>query len=230
MFITGLGVAVPPQRYTQNECWAALQASQPFAKLTPRSRAVLKKVLTGRNGIATRHLALEPLAEVFDLSPDTLHTRFGKHAPALAGQAGRRALDAAETGAARIDAVIVSTCTGYLCPGLTSYVSERLGLRPDVLALDLVGQGCGAAVPNLRMAEALVRSGRAGQVLSISLDGLQRGFLSGQRSRGADQRVFVWGRRGGGGIVGPTAQRSQEGGMETGRFGARAAGPRLAPL
>jgi predicted naringenin-chalcone synthase len=49
-----------------------------------------------------------------------------------------------------IDAVIISTCTGYLCPGLTSYVSEKLGLRQNIFALDLVGQGCGAALPNLR--------------------------------------------------------------------------------
>ena len=40
----------------------------------------------------------------------------------------------------KIDAVLVSTCTGYLCPGLTSYIGERLGLRPEVLTLDLVGQ------------------------------------------------------------------------------------------
>ena len=33
---------------------------------------------------------------------------------------------------------------GYLCPALTSYVSERPGLRPDVLALSSMGQGCGA--------------------------------------------------------------------------------------
>ena len=32
------------------------------------------------------------------------------------------------------------------CPGLTSYVTERLGLPTDILALDLVGQGCGAAL------------------------------------------------------------------------------------
>ena len=56
--------------------------------------------------------------------------------------------------AAEIDAVIISTCTGYLCPGLTSYVSERLGMRHDALALDLVGQGCGTALPDLRTAEA----------------------------------------------------------------------------
>jgi alkylresorcinol/alkylpyrone synthase len=69
-----------------------------------------------------------------------------------------------------VDAVIVSTCTGYLCPGLTSYVAERLGLRADVLALDLVGQGCGAAVPNLRTADALVASQRCEQVLSVCVE------------------------------------------------------------
>jgi alkylresorcinol/alkylpyrone synthase len=69
-----------------------------------------------------------------------------------------------------IDAVIISTCTGYLCPGLTSYVSERLGLRPDVLALDLVGQGCGAALPNLRTAEALLSAHRCERVLSVCVE------------------------------------------------------------
>src|SRR5665213_1524768 len=76
MFITGLGVAAPKQRFTQIECWQALQASPPFADLTPRSRAILKTVLNGKNGIATRHLALEPLAEVFELTPDALLERF----------------------------------------------------------------------------------------------------------------------------------------------------------
>jgi alkylresorcinol/alkylpyrone synthase len=64
----------------------------------------------------------------------------------------------------------VSTCTGYLCPGLTSYVIERLGLRSEVAALDLVGQGCGAALPNFRTAEALLASGRCDKVLSICVE------------------------------------------------------------
>lgn len=36
-----------------------------------------------------------------------------------------------------IDGVIIFTCTGYLCPGLASYVAERIDLRSDVIALDL---------------------------------------------------------------------------------------------
>jgi predicted naringenin-chalcone synthase len=170
MFIKGLGTAAPPHRYTQKECWLALEASPQFGRLTPRSRAILKKVLTGRNGIAARHLALDPLQEAFVISPDALQARFARHAPALAAQAAEKALAHAETAAGQIDAVIVSTCTGYLCPGLTSYISEQLGLRADVFALDLVGQGCGAALPNLRTAESLLLAGRAAHVLCVSVE------------------------------------------------------------
>ena len=145
MFITGLGTAAPPQRYTQRECWDVFQHSPLSRQLQPRSRAIVKKVLTGNNGILTRHLALDSLDQAFELTPDALHARFLKHAPALAAQAARSALDDSQTQPEQIDAIIISTCTGYLCPGLTSYVSELLHLRPDVLALDLVGQGCGAA-------------------------------------------------------------------------------------
>ncbi len=170
MFITGLGTAAPPRRYAQTECWETFRHSPLSGQLSPRSRAIVKKVLTGNNGILTRHLALDPLEQAFDLTPDALHARFLRHAPSLATQAAERALADAEIQPKEIDAVLISTCTGYLCPGLTSYVSERLGLRPEVLTLDLVGQGCGAALPNLRAAEALLAAGRCQRVLSICVE------------------------------------------------------------
>src|SRR5439155_9322733 len=107
---------------------------------------------------------------VFDINPDTLHRRFSEHAPRLATQAAERALAEAGRRPEDLDAVIISTCTGYLCPGLTSYVVERLGLRSEVLTLDLVGQGCGAALPNLSMAEALLSARRCEQVLSVCVE------------------------------------------------------------
>src|SRR5262245_31394299 len=170
MFFIGLGTAAPSQRYSQKECWETLLNSPEINQLTPRSQSIVKKVLLGDNGIATRHLALDELKSAFELNPDTLQARFLKHAPALATTAAARALIEAEESAALIDGILISTCTGYLCPGVTSYVAERLGLRPDVLALDLVGQGCGAALPNLRTAEALLTSRRAENVLSICVE------------------------------------------------------------
>jgi len=170
MFITGLGVAVPPRRYTQRECWDAFQGTALEDRLTSRSRAIVEWILCGDNGIATRHLALEALTEAFELTPDALHARFVSHAPPLASKAARTALADAGCAAGEIDAVLISTCTGYLCPGLTSYVCEELGLRPDVFALDLVGQGCGAALPNLRTAETILAAGRAKKVLSVCVE------------------------------------------------------------
>ena len=170
MYLTGIGTSVPPNRYTQAQCWAALQRAPQFSHLTPRSHAVLRKVLNGDNGIATRHLAVAELAEAFVLTPDALHARFVECAPALATQAAERALAQARLSTSEVDAILISTCTGCLCPGLTSYVCERLGLRENVLALDLVGQGCGAALPNCRAAEAIIASGRAQHVLSVCVE------------------------------------------------------------
>lgn len=170
MFIIGLGTAAPVRQFAQRDGWEAVRRWPQFSSLTPRSQSILKKVLCQDNGIETRHLAVETLAEVFDWDPDQLQAHFTRQAPALAAAAARRALQAAGCQPHEMDAVIISTCTGYLCPGLTSYVAEQLGLRPDIFALDLVGQGCGAALPNLRTGESLLRAGTARRVLSICVE------------------------------------------------------------
>src|SRR5437764_15251127 len=103
MFIAGLGVATPAQRYSQADCWEALQSSGKLNTLNPRSRALLKKVLLGNNGILHRHLALDSLAEALDLSPDALHARFREHAPRLASEAALQALSQAGLAPADID-------------------------------------------------------------------------------------------------------------------------------
>lgn len=170
MFIIGIGTATPARRYSQADCWQTVQRCPRFLELNARSKAILKKVLTGENGIATRHFALEKLEEAFALDPDVLHDRFIKNAPALAAAAAERALAQSKTSPHEIDAVLISTCTGYLCPGLTSYAIERLGLRPDVVALDLVGQGCGAAIPNLETARSLLAAGQCKRALSVCVE------------------------------------------------------------
>lgn len=170
MYFIGVGTAAPSTRYTQRQVFEALQSSPQFDQLERHSRTLLRRVLMGNNGIATRALALDPLEQAFDARPDVLHRRFARHAPRLAQQAAQNAMRDAGRVAGDIDGVIISTCTGYLCPGLTSYVTEVLGLSPHVIALDLVGQGCGAALPNLRMSEALLASRRCDTVLSISVE------------------------------------------------------------
>jgi alkylresorcinol/alkylpyrone synthase len=170
MFFTGVGTAVPARRYSKAECWDAYQSSEWYRRLSPRAHAVVKTVLQRDNGIEHRHLALDTLDEVFRIDPDTLHSRFRTHAPALARKSGLEAIERSGIARDAIDAVVVSTCTGYLCPGLSSYVIEQIGLRADVQAYDLVGQGCGAALPNMRLAQSLLASGACEHVLSICVE------------------------------------------------------------
>jgi alkylresorcinol/alkylpyrone synthase len=170
MFVTGLGTALPENRYSQEDCHDAFQKLPRYGSLQTRSKTILRKVLLGKNGIHSRHLALHPMDEVREMDPNSLHARFSRHAPALATAAAARALTDAGLEAHDIDGLLISTCTGYLCPGLTSYVSEQLQLRPDVFALDLVGHGCGAALPSWRTAEALLGGGRARRVLAVCVE------------------------------------------------------------
>jgi predicted naringenin-chalcone synthase len=169
MYIRGIGTATPPSRYTKAECLDAFQRSAWYARLDTRSHLIARTVLQRDNGIEARRLALASLDEVFTIDPDTLDRRFLANAPALAGDAGARALAAAGIDASAIDAVVVSTCTGYLCPGLSGYVVERLGLRPDVQAFDLVGQGCAAALPNFMLGRSLLAAGSR-HVLSVCVE------------------------------------------------------------
>jgi alkylresorcinol/alkylpyrone synthase len=170
MHILGVGTATPPGRYTKADCLAAFQRSDWYGRLDTRSHLIAKTVLQRDNGIDARRLAVDSLDEVFTIDPNTLARRFLAHAPVLAVQAGRRALAQAGLDAAQIDAVVVSTCTGYLCPGLSGYVVEGLGLRPDVQAFDLVGQGCAAALPNWMLGKALLASGACQHVLSVCVE------------------------------------------------------------
>ena len=170
MFIRGIGTATPQTRYTKAECLTAFEKSDWFGRLDTRSHFIARTVLQRDNGIDARRLAVATLDEVFRIEPDTLAKRFLDHAPSLAASASAQALQAAGVAVEDIDAVVVSTCTGYLCPGLSGYVAERLGLRADVQAFDLVGQGCAAALPNMQLGHALLASGACQHVLSVCVE------------------------------------------------------------
>ncbi len=169
-FIRGIGTAAPAARYSKADCLAAFERSDWFKRLDARAHFITRTVLQRDNGIDHRRLAVDALEQVFQIDPDTLAQRFAEHAPQLAADAARRALAAAGLAVADIDAVVVSTCTGYLCPGLSGHVVERLGLRADVQAFDLVGQGCGAALPNMQLGRALLGSRAADHVLSVCVE------------------------------------------------------------
>ncbi|MFQ5844164.1 MAG: type III polyketide synthase, partial [Planctomycetota bacterium] len=123
-------------------------------RLRPATLHLLKRVFNSRSGIDERALACAEPTALVEEDRDAVHERYRTNAVALAAEALRDALERAGRGAADLGALVCCTCTGYLCPGLTSYLAGALGLRADLVYFDLVGMGCAGAVPGLRLASA----------------------------------------------------------------------------
>lgn len=170
MYLQSICHASPRPSYTQAECWDALQSSAVLDTLKPRSRSLLEKVLKGDSGIGQRHLATERVEELFTLDAGMLNRRFETEAPKLAIAALQKALNQADTTAQELDALFICTCTGYLCPGLTSYVAEGMGLSDQAYLQDIVGLGCGAAIPTLRSAEGFLTANPEATVACIAVE------------------------------------------------------------
>ncbi len=170
MYLHALATAVPPASFSQADCWDIVQRSPVRSRLKKRSMLILHSILRGDHGIERRHFAVPAIEGVFDLTPDALNQHFRTEAPRLAGRALTAALDRAGVRANELDALLVCTCTGYLCPGVSSYVAEHLGLRPNAVLQDLVGLGCGAAIPTLRAASHLVAAKPDAVVACIAVE------------------------------------------------------------
>ncbi len=147
--------------------------------LKPRSVGLLKKILTNPDsGIATRHLALDALEESFGKGPEALNRTFEAEAPPLASKALTAALAKAGLAAHDIDALFVCTCTGYLCPGVTCHVAEIMAMRDDVYLADLVGLGCGAAIPTLRAAQGFLAANPGAVVATVAVEICSAAFFA----------------------------------------------------
>ena len=170
MYLQSLATAFPPHSFTQAECFQILNDSGAVDGLRSRSRELLRKVLTGDSGIETRRFSDPDLARTFGRDAGQLHQHFEQQAPRLASEALLKACDLASLKPSGIDALLVCTCTGYLCPGLSSYISEILGLRPNAFLQDLLGLGCGAALPLLETARGLLAANPTATIATVAVE------------------------------------------------------------
>jgi predicted naringenin-chalcone synthase len=170
MYLHALATANPPRSFTQTECLGFAQSPELRAKLNRRSQLILHAVLARDSGIDKRHFAVTDIPGVYNYSSDRLNESFRKAAPELAGEALTKALAQAGLRADELDVLLICTCTGYLCPGVTSYVGEQLGLRPDAILHDVVGLGCGAAIPTLRAAHAYLQASPKATVATVAVE------------------------------------------------------------
>ena len=150
MYLKSISTTTPSAAYSQTDCWDILQKSPRFHALKDRSKGIVEKILRNDNGIDQRHFAMPNLEGIFDLDAQPLNEGFEYYGQRLVEEAVRGACEKAQIGIEELDGLIVATCTGYVCPGLSSFAAQRLGMRPNVYLNDMVGLGCGAALPSLR--------------------------------------------------------------------------------
>jgi predicted naringenin-chalcone synthase len=162
-----LGTANPPLRVSQEE---SFQAYVTLTPLSDRAKSLLKRIFVENQSIGYRHFGMDSLADVLHDSQDELIARYRKFGVQVAVEAANKALGQAGLAPEEVDGVVINSCTGYLCPGLTSYVAEALPLRADVWPFDLQGMGCGGALPNLQTAYNFLQAHADSNVLSIAVE------------------------------------------------------------
>ncbi|MBU3665469.1 MAG: stilbene synthase [Chthoniobacterales bacterium] len=170
MRLASLASAVPPARFTQHDVWEILRKCKSVRALRTSSRGLLEKILCGPSGIDTRHFATADPEALFAMDAGSLSRHYEKEAPRLAVQALAAALQRAGLRAADLDALFLCSCTGYLCPGPSSHVAEQLGMRADAVLHDVVGLGCGAAIPTLRAAAAHIAANPSHVVATVAVE------------------------------------------------------------
>ena len=168
VYIASIASAIPP--YNADQTVIAELLRNHFAdRLTPRSHGLIRAIFS-HPGIRKRHFALDDPAAVIGESPDQRIARFTEKSVELAGRAVSGALEQTGVGVREVSGLVVNTCTGYICPGISSYLMERLGLARDIRIYDMVGSGCGGAIPNLQVAELMLKGGGGGVVVSVSVE------------------------------------------------------------
>jgi len=152
MKLLSIASGFPDHSYNQRECLEAMRNAEFWKQLKLGSQKLLEKILLADTGIDERRFALTKLTEAWERDAEELNNYYEKAAPIIAEQAVKKALTKANLEISEVDALFVCSCTGYLCPGLSSYVAERIGMRETSYLQDLTGLGCGAAIPMLEAA------------------------------------------------------------------------------
>lgn len=146
--LIGIGTAVPSFHAGQKEILEFVTAN---LNLSGRTKALYRKTLS-HPSIQKRHFAVESLTDVLETDPDKVHQRFQSAAVRLSLESLTQALAASDLRPDQIDFLATATCTGTLCPGLSSYLIEEAGLKSSIHTADLGGMGCGAGLPALEQA------------------------------------------------------------------------------
>jgi predicted naringenin-chalcone synthase len=166
-YLASVAAVVPP--YCANQKVAADLLKKHFQDLLTQRSIGLIRATFSHPSIRKRHFAVEHPASILTETPDQRVTRFTEKSIELSARAVQNALEKVGLTPADVTGLVVNTCTGYICPGISTYLVERLGLSRSTRVYDLVGSGCGGALPNLQVAESLLKT-QGGVVVSVAVE------------------------------------------------------------
>ena len=162
--------AVAPAPYIADQATAEEFMRKSYSnRLTSRSLSLIHTVFS-HPSIKKRHFAIDSTDTLVNEEPDARMARFTQWSVELSARAIQKALAQAGLSVGDVTGLVVNTCTGYICPGISTYLIEKLGLSRSIRTYDLVGSGCGGAIPNLQVAEALLKGNGGGVVVSASVE------------------------------------------------------------
>ena len=166
--IASVAVATPPFTMDQRDLEQLAQKHYK-GRLSSRSLSLIRALFL-HPSIKRRNFAVDNVESLVDEDLDARVKRFTFWSLELSAQAVKQALAQAGLDTGDVDGLVVNTCTGYICPGISTYLIEKLGLSRSVRVYDLVGSGCGGAIPNLEIAQSLLARNGDGVVVSVSVE------------------------------------------------------------
>ncbi|MGA8362227.1 MAG: hypothetical protein WB793_11450 [Candidatus Dormiibacterota bacterium] len=178
--------ALPDRRAAPRELVAPV-AIDGLATALPRYRAggdEVLRLITGlwprlerRVSLFTDELAdthrylVRPIEEaLIPLSPGEQAVRYQAEATPLAIAAAERAILDARAAAADIGLVVVSSCTGFVLPGVDVQLVNHLGLRRDIRRMPFMNFGCAGGAAALAWASDWVRSNPGQSALVVAVE------------------------------------------------------------
>lgn len=167
-FIASIATAIPP--FSIDQAQSGEYLLKHYAdKLSPRSLTLTRKLFS-HPSIMKRHFAIEDPDSFLNEDPDSRIARFTRWSIELSSLAIIQALENVGLSKDAVSGLVVNTCTGYICPGIATYLIEKLGLERNIRVYDLVGSGCGGAIPNLEVANAFLNGYSDRVIVSVSVE------------------------------------------------------------
>ncbi|MFI7674161.1 type III polyketide synthase [Actinophytocola sp. NPDC049390] len=164
--ISAVHGVLPPHRYLQADL------TELFGRLClpdPAARAVANRFHTNAR-VATRHLAL-PIERYDDLDGFTAaNDAFLSVAVDLGCEAALAALDDARLAPSDVDLVVSTTVTGIAVPSLDARIASRIGMRPDVKRVPVVGLGCLAGAAGIARLHDFLRGWPTSVAMLVSVE------------------------------------------------------------